>query len=265
MLDLPDRDVTPRCAAADGDDNDADDQLRRKVTGESASDDLSHSPDVSAMDRTPMDEALVDIASDRIGWFRFYFIDERWEWSAEVQRMHGYGNGGVEVTTKLVIAHKHPEDRPRVAAMIDDMRRTHRAFGTRHRIVDTHGAVRDVVVIGDHLHDDNGRIIGTHGFYVDITLSRPERDELVNAALAEIAVHRAVIDQAKGMLMLIYRIDADQAFEILSWRSQDTNVRLRRFAEQVCTELRALEPAPFDVVAIDRVVMTAHLRINRDD
>jgi len=263
MLDLPDRDVTPRCAAADGDGGG--DSAGRKVPGESASDDLSHSPDVSAMDRAPMDEALVDIDSDRIGWFRFYFIDERWEWSAEVQRMHGYGNGGVEVTTELVVAHKHPEDRPRVAAMIDDIRRTHRAFGTRHRIVDTQGAVHDVVVIGDHLRDDNGRIIGTHGFYVDITLSRPERDELVSAALAEIAVHRAVIDQVKGMLMLIYRIDADQAFEILRWRSQETNVRLRRYVEQVGTELRALEPAPFDVGAVDRVVMTAHLRTNPDE
>jgi hypothetical protein len=262
MLDLPDRDVAPRCAAADGD---GDDQAGRKAPGESASDDLSHSPDVSAMDRAPMDEALVDIASDRVGWFRFYFIDARWEWSAEVHRMHGYENGGVEVTTELVIAHKHPEDRPRIAAMIDDMGRTHRAFGTRHRIVDTHGAVHDVVVIGDHLHDHNGQIIGTHGFYVDITLSPPERDELVNAALAEIAAHRAVIDQVKGMMMLIYRIDADQAFEILRWRSQETNVRLRRFAEQVGTELRALEPAPLDVVAVDRVVMTAHLRINPDE
>ena len=24
------------------------------------------------------------------GWFRLYFEDERWEWSPEVERLHGY-------------------------------------------------------------------------------------------------------------------------------------------------------------------------------
>ena len=29
-------------------------------------------------------------APQRVGWFRFYFEDQRWEWSEQVQRMHGY-------------------------------------------------------------------------------------------------------------------------------------------------------------------------------
>ena len=27
------------------------------------------------------------------GWFRLYFEDERWEWSPEVERLHGYEPG----------------------------------------------------------------------------------------------------------------------------------------------------------------------------
>ena len=27
------------------------------------------------------------------GWFRLYFEDERWEWSPEVERLHGYQTG----------------------------------------------------------------------------------------------------------------------------------------------------------------------------
>jgi hypothetical protein len=28
-------------------------------------------------------------APQRAGWFRFYFDDQRWEWSEQVERMHG--------------------------------------------------------------------------------------------------------------------------------------------------------------------------------
>ena len=31
--------------------------------------------------------------------------------------------------------------------------------------------------------------------------------------------------------MLVYRVDADAAFELLKWRSQETNVKLRILAE----------------------------------
>jgi ANTAR domain len=33
-----------------------------------------------------------------------------------------------------------------------------------------------------------------------------------------------------GILMLIYRIDPGAAFEALKWRSQETNVKLRKIA-----------------------------------
>ncbi|MDT7796525.1 MAG: hypothetical protein QOD59_5966, partial [Mycobacterium sp.] len=26
----------------------------------------------------------------RVGWFRLYFDDDRWEWSPQVEKMHGY-------------------------------------------------------------------------------------------------------------------------------------------------------------------------------
>lgn len=42
--------------------------------------------------------------------------------------------------------------------------------------------------------------------------------------------HRAPIEQAKGILMALHRIGPDQAFDILSTRSQNTNRRLRSIA-----------------------------------
>src|SRR5689334_16928350 len=134
--------------------------------------------------------------------------------------MHGYEPGTVTPTTELVLSHKHPDDRGQVAATIDQILDNHKAFSTRHRIIDTKGNVRDVVVVGDELQDGQGNVIGTHGFYVDVSpLHDREREDMVTAKLAEITEHRAGIEQAKGMLMLIYGIGDDAAFDLLKWLS----------------------------------------------
>jgi PAS domain S-box-containing protein len=178
-------------------------------------------------------------APQRVGWFRFYFDDQRWEWSEQVQRMHGYEPGTVTPTTELMLEHKHPDDRREVKKTIDDMLISRRPFSTRHRIIDTHGTAHQVIVVGDQLTDDQGAVIGTHGYYVDITpLSDRAREEMITARVAEITEHRAVIEQAKGMLMLVYGLDEDAAFDLLKWRSQSSNVKLRRLAENIVERFR---------------------------
>jgi len=180
-------------------------------------------------------------APQRVGWFRFYFEDQRWEWSEQLQRMHGYEPGTVTPTTELVLAHKHPEDRGEVAKTIDEMLLARRAFSTRHRILDTRGVVHQVVVVGDLLTDRQDVVIGTHGYYVDITPSSDRaREDLISARVAEITEHRAVIEQAKGMLMMVYGLDDEAAFDLLRWRSQSSNVKLRRLAEKIVEDFRAV-------------------------
>ena len=81
--------------------------------------------------------------------------------------------------------------------------------------------------------------------------------------MAEIAEARSGIEQAKGMLMLIYRINADSAFELLKWRSQETNTKLRVLAEQIAKDFLDL---PYDEVlpasaVYDRLLLTSHLRV----
>jgi hypothetical protein len=205
-------------------------------------------------------------APQRVGWFRFYFDEQRWEWSEQVQRMHGYEPGTVIPTTELVLSHKHPDDRSQVAATIDEMLYTHRAFSTRHRIVDTRGIVHHVVVVGDQLTDHHEVVIGTHGYYVDITpMSEKAHDDLITAKVAEIAEHRAVIEQAKGMLMLVYGLDAVAAFGLLRWRSQEGNVKLRRIAEQIVEDFCAVgDRAIGSRSAFDHVLLTADVRAAGD-
>ena len=205
-------------------------------------------------------------APQRVGWFRFYFEDQRWEWSEQVQRMHGYEPGTVTPTTELVLAHKHPEDRREVAKTIDDMLLGRRAFSTRHRILDTHGVVHQVVVVGDLLTDRQNVVIGTHGYYVDITRSSDRaREDLISERVAEITEHRAVIEQAKGMLMLVYGLDDEAAFDLLRWRSQSSNVKLRRLAEKIVEDFRAVRDNGITSrSAFDHALLTVDERVGSD-
>lgn len=162
----------------------------------------------------------------RVGRFRYWLGEKRWEWSDTVARMHGYAPGTVVPSTELLLQHKHPEDRPQVAEVLE--RVIHgEPFSSRHRIIDTAGQVHWVIVVGDRMLDDDGRVTGTAGFYVDVT-EVLQAD--VSAAVSEVAESRAVIEQAKGVLMVAYGIPAERAFDILVWRSQETNIKVRDLA-----------------------------------
>jgi hypothetical protein len=66
------------------------------------------------------------------------------------------------------------------------------------------------------------------------------------------------------MLMLIYRITDESAFELLKWRSQETNVKLRVLADQVIADFGELtyeETLP-PRATFDHLLLTAHLRID---
>jgi hypothetical protein len=212
----------------------------------------------------PVVQALAGGSPQRMGTFRFYFEEERWEWCEEVQRLHGYEPGTVTPTTELVLAHKHPDDRNQIAATLDDIRRTHGAFSTRHRIIDVQGNVHQVVVVANQLADAAGTVIATQGFYVEVTPSDREHQDTLTAELTKISENRAVIEQAKGMLMVIYGISATTAFNLLKWRSQENNTKLQPLAQQILAEFLTLsqkDPHPLRS-AYDHILLTAHLRID---
>jgi PAS domain S-box-containing protein len=215
-------------------------------------------------------EAIAWGAAERVGWFRFYFDDERWEWSPQVARMHGYTDGGVRPSTDLVLSHKHPDDYQQIAETLALIRQTRQAFSSRHRIRDLQGGVHHVVVVGDQMRDGDGLVIGTHGFYIDVTPAERARQDHLTAEVAKITKNRASIEQAKGMLMAIYGLDATAAFDLLKWRSQEANIKLRPLAEQIVIDFASVatdETLPVRAV-YDNLLLTAHDRIdltNRED
>jgi hypothetical protein len=180
--------------------------------------------------------------------------------------MHGYLPGSVTPTTDMVLTHKHPDDYRHIADTLELIRQSRQPFSSRHRIIDVQGRVHHVVVVGDLLHGDDGTVIGTHGYYVDVTPLEQERQDEVTAAVTVIAEARADIERTKGMLMLIYGMDEASAFELLKWRSQETNVKLRLLAAQVATDfvdLAAGEHFP-PRSACDKLLLSAHLRLNAE-
>ncbi|OBH97130.1 PAS and ANTAR domain-containing protein [Mycobacterium sp. E2733] len=209
-------------------------------------------------------QALAAGSPQRMGTFRFYFDGQRWEWCEQVARLHGYEPGTVTPTTELVLAHKHPDDRKQIAATLDDIRCNHGPFSTRHRIIDVQGNVHQVVVVGNQLVDAAGTVVGTEGFYVDVTPTDRADQEALTAEVAKFTKNRAIIERAKGMLMVIYGIDETTAFVLLKWRSQQNNVKLRPLARQIVAEFLALSRREVHPLrsAYDDIVLSAHLRVD---
>ena len=109
------------------------------------------------------------------------------------------------------------------------------------------------------MHVNAGAVTGTSGFYIDITDShRSDVKDSVDETVAELEQSRAVIEQAKGALMLVYGIPADRAFDILTWRSQETNTRLRTIAEHIVAAFDELEPDTGLRTRFDHLLLTAH-------
>jgi len=83
----------------------------------------------------------------------------------------------------------------------------------------------------------------------DLDPSRPDEASLLDRVTQlETALRsRPVIEQAKGMLMLLHRCDEDRAFRVLIAVSQSSNRKLRDIAAALVTALPYDRPLPRDI------------------
>ena len=99
-----------------------------------------------------------------------------------------------------------------------------------------------------------------HSDFGDIVENQAQR---FSADVRAIIEGRAVIEQTKGMLMLVYGIDDAAAFQMLRQQSQQHNIKLRLIAEQIrgdLVELCTAQP-PLRQRNATNVLLTAHHRI----
>lgn len=152
-------------------------------------------------------------------------------WSGGLYRIHGYRRGEIVPTVELLLAHKHMEDRPRCAEIIEQVLLTGGYFCIYHRIVDARGRFRRVLTTGDGTLDPGGKVTAISGLMIDLTETvQNETDQAARDAVAGATVSRSDIDQARGILMGRLLISAEEAFNLLVSCSSRTNVKVATLA-----------------------------------
>ncbi|AEF39996.1 PAS and ANTAR domain-containing protein [Hoyosella subflava] len=197
-----------------------------------------------------------------VGSFRYWPRSDRWEWSDEVAAIHGYAPGTVQPTTDLILKHKHPDDVAEISALLDLTRTANVPFSGRYRIIDTGGRTHYVVVAGRTVQNEQGDPDGTEGFYIDMTDAwTHDMQSSADEAVGKVVKSRALIDQVKGMLMVVYGISAERAFDVLAWRSQSTNKKISALASQILVDVAEIDGGDELRAAFDSILLTAHERI----
>jgi PAS domain S-box-containing protein len=169
-----------------------------------------------------------------VGHYTYEVAEDAWSWSEGVYALHGYAADEVPASTEVLLRHKHPDDRSRAAAVLEDAARDGGPYSCYHRILTRDGSVRSVMSVGHGITGSDGRVERVEGFFVDLTdARRTETEADVQVALALAAEHREVIDEAKGMVMLATGCDGDAAFACLRRYSQDANVKVRDLAHRL--------------------------------
>jgi hypothetical protein len=187
---------------------------------------------------TPAGEASIEyFLNCPTGVVEHYFASPELHWSDEVYRIHGYERGDIVPTLDLGISHFEPTDRHAARSLWEALLARGGPTSAYLSLRDVNGKVRKVLISGDYILDakeSGSDTIGVWALVVDLTLSvRDDSHRMANEAVAASAVNRAVIEQAKGILMGAAGLTADEAFQRISQYSQHTNRKVIAISQRV--------------------------------
>ncbi|MEP7764626.1 ANTAR domain-containing protein [Sanguibacter sp. 25GB23B1] len=182
---------------------------------------------------------MTDVArsAEVVGRFVVDLDTEHWRWSDEMYHLHGFEPHEVIPTTELMLTHREAAEGPNHAPTLRtlaDAAESGEVFGSTYRIVDATGRHRTVALVGS-VHpagpDDPRQI---EGFMLDLTVGEQVRLEAdLRDAVTSFRERAATIEQAKGILMEIYALPAEEAFEVLRAHSNEANVKVHSLAEHL--------------------------------
>lgn len=168
------------------------------------------------------------------GTFKLHVPSGKMEWSDGMFGIHGLSHGDVVPTFELFMAHKHPLDREPVRALWVNLLDGGGQGALLHRVIDARGRERRVFSAVQAAAEPSGQVEYVHGFMVDVTQSlRIESQHAASDAIEGVYGHKALIEQAKGIVMALRSVNAPAAFQVLSTRSQHANVKLHIVAEEL--------------------------------
>ena len=178
--------------------------------------------------------------SDEVGQFVWDVRADTWWWSDALYRLLGYEPGVVTPSLERFLQHKAPEDQAVVDAVFSRCLADGGPFSCYHHVVDAHGVRKTVVAVGHGDRDAaDSQTVAINGFIGDVTGS--SRQE-TNVALQATLVNRAPIEQVKGVVMLVYGLSADAAFQMLVGHSQIANKKLSSIVDAVLSALDRRSP-----------------------
>jgi hypothetical protein len=197
--------------------------------------DLAHGSSTTADDGTaggsPAPSAQEAAARGR---FAYDIGTDTWWWSEGTYRIHGFEPGEVVPTMRLVLAHKHPDDRERFRGILLAACRTGEPFVSVHRIMAATGETRNVVLVGRGEVDVRGEVRRLTGSFVDVTaLVTDAAAKLAGEQIRSASESRATIEQAKGILGAAWKVSPEAAFERLRRASMRRNIPVRELAADV--------------------------------
>ena len=214
-------------------------------------------PEIASPDGAPT------AGSRAAGRFRYDRGTDTWSWSPEMFAVLGLDPGTTDPGTETLVREQRPDDRARTLEAFQAAC-AGRAFALEVRC---QGGGRSVVLLGEPRLDQEGRVTAVEGLCADITSGRSAESDGARAHELEAEVtqlraamaSRAVIEQAKGILMLLTSCRDQAAFDLLGHISSHTHRKVRdvaraitesaaggaRLPEEIRTILRdACPPAP---------------------
>ena len=188
--------------------------------------------------------------------FRCSPAADAWWWSPEMYQLHGVPSDGTPPRARLLLDLLHPADRQRArAALAGCAERL--PFSLETRVTRPDGEVRTVVLAGEPVLDDLGRVAAVDGICIDVTSGRrstePERVQELETEVAQLRTamaSRAAIEQAKGILMLLTGCGEQPAFELLTHISSHTHRKVREVATALTGSAAGHGRLPDDIAAI---------------
>ncbi|HET9648300.1 MAG TPA: ANTAR domain-containing protein [Microlunatus sp.] len=216
------------------------------------------------------EDALLEyfVAAQRrgIGRFTADLVTGRWAWSRSLDVYFGSPAAGLAPSWDQVLDHIPDEEREIVVEAFRQASSQAGPFSWSHRVRTDDGSVRSVLVIGEstvapsttqgHVNDRSAAgvndrsaagvndrsaagvndrsaagVVSLTGYVIDLTELRVHgAHAAADEAVQRSAAHRATIEQAKGALMLVYRLTPQAAFALLAWHSQRANRKLHLIA-----------------------------------
>lgn len=168
-------------------------------------------------------------------------------WSEELYVIHGYRLGDVVPTLALTLAHKHPEDLPRIQALNADLFAHGGHVAIYHRLIDAHSNEHAVLTAGEAVLDQAGSLSSVTGLMLDLTSTIRRETELATRQAIQGAMGtHGTIAKAVGILMGRLGIGSEEAFGLLASYSNNRNIKLAGVAYGLVS--LAEDPAGFSAV-----------------